>query len=53
MKALAYSLMILFGIIAIGTFYFGVKKKGRLAFIRGVYIFFLIYTATMGVFFAH
>ena len=53
MKALAYSLMILFAIIAIGTFYFGVKKKGRLAFIRGVYIFFLIYTAAMGVFFAH
>ncbi|SFH94995.1 hypothetical protein SAMN04487830_11418 [Pseudobutyrivibrio sp. OR37] len=53
MRALAYFLVILFFIIGLTSFYFGVKKKGRGIFLICLYVFFLIYTAAVGVFYAH
>ena len=53
MRALAYILIALFFLLCVAVFYFGVRKKGRIIFLRFMYVFFLIYTMATGIFFAH
>lgn len=53
MRALAYILIALFFLLCVAVFYFGVRKKGRIIFLRFMYAFFLIYTMATGIFFAH
>ncbi len=53
MRILAYILIVLFVLLGVAAFHFGVKKRGRGAFLIGLYVLFFIYTAAIGVFYAH
>ena len=53
MKTLAYALIIGFIILALLTFYFGIKAKGRRIFIGFIYVFCFVYTIGVSIFYAN